>query len=145
MKKKQLEIDVTEFAQAVRTLVRRVRSAAASQEYSLTEAAVMARLENHGPTIAAALARAEGMKPQSMGTIIASLERMGVAARKPHPTDGRQVNIELTAKGAAACRTVREAKRTWLAKAIAQLDKKDRETLFEAGKIIRRLADNDRQ
>jgi DNA-binding MarR family transcriptional regulator len=68
---------------------------------------------------------------------------MGLVERKLHPTDGRQMNIELTSKGAAARKSVREAKRTWLAKAIAQLDKKERETLFEAGKMIRRLAEND--
>jgi DNA-binding MarR family transcriptional regulator len=141
--KKQLEIDVTEFAQNVSLLVRRVRAAAAPQQLSLTETAILTRLEIDGPATTAALARAEGMKPQSMGTIVASLQKMGLVERKLHPTDGRQMNIELTSKGAAARKSVREAKRTWLAKAIAQLDKKERETLFEAGKMIRRLAEND--
>jgi DNA-binding MarR family transcriptional regulator len=145
MSKKKLEIDVTEFAQAVQLLVRRVRAATASREFSLTDAAVLARLDIDGPATTADLARAEGMKPQSMGTIVAALEKMGLVGRKPHPTDGRQVNIELTAKGVAARKAVREAKRTWLAKAIAQLDKKERETLFETGRIIRRLSENDRQ
>jgi DNA-binding MarR family transcriptional regulator len=141
--KKQLEIDVTAFAQNVSLLVRRVRAAAAPQQLSLTETAILTRLEIDGPATTAALARAEGMKPQSMGTIVASLQKMGLVERKLHPTDGRQMNIELTSKGAAARKSVREAKRTWLAKAIAQLDKKERETLFEAGKMIRRLAEND--
>ena len=144
MSKKKLETDVTEFIQAVGLLVRRVRAATASREHSLTEAAVMARLEKDGSATTAGLARAEGMKPQSMGTAVAALEEMGLVERKPHPTDGRQMNIELTAKGAAARKSARDAKRTWLAKAIAQLDKKERETLFEAGTIIRRLAEGDR-
>ena len=62
------------------------------------------------------------MKPQSMGTTIAALEERGIVERKPHPTDGRQVNIELTAKGVAVRKSARDAKRTWLAQAIAQLD-----------------------
>jgi len=33
----------------------------------------------------------------------------------------------------------RDAKRTWLAQAIAQLEEDERETLFRAGEIIRRL------
>jgi DNA-binding MarR family transcriptional regulator len=41
--------------------------------------------------------------------------------RKPHPTDGRQVNIELTAKGADVRMSATDAKRTWLAQAISQL------------------------
>jgi DNA-binding MarR family transcriptional regulator len=76
-----------------------------------------------------------------MGTTIAALEEMGLVERKPHPTDGRQVNIELTAKGAAVRKRVKDAKRTWLAQAIAQLDEEERETLFKAGEIIKRLAE----
>jgi DNA-binding MarR family transcriptional regulator len=101
----------------------------------------MSRLAKDGPATTAELARAEGMKPQSMGTTIASLEEMGMVERKPHPTDGRQVNIELTAKGAAVRKSAKDARRTWLAQAIAQLDEEDRETLFKAGEIIRRLAE----
>jgi DNA-binding MarR family transcriptional regulator len=81
------------------------------------------------------------MKPQSMGTTIAALEEMGMVERKPHPTDGRQVNIQLTAKGVAVRKSTREAKRTWLAQVIAQLDESERETLFKAGEIINRLAE----
>jgi DNA-binding MarR family transcriptional regulator len=141
MPRKTLEIATIDFTQAIGLLVRRVRAAASSHELSLTEAAVMARLANHGPATTADLARAEGMKPQSMGTTIAALEEMGMVERKPHPTDGRQINIELTAKGAAVRKSVKEAKRTWLAQAITQLDEQDRETLFKAGEIIKRLAE----
>ena len=73
------------------------------------------------------------MKPQSMGATIAALEEMGLVERKPHPTDGRQVNIELTAKGAAVRKSVKDAKHTWLAQAVAQLDEQEQETLFAAG------------
>jgi len=141
MARRTLEIAVLDFIQAVGLLVRRVRAAAASHELSLTEAAVMARLAREGPATTADLARAEGMKPQSMGTTVAALAEMGMVERKPHPTDGRQVNIELTAKGAAVCKSAKDAKRTWLAQAIAQLDEQERETLFEAGEIIKRLAE----
>ena len=141
MARKTIESAVIDFIQAVGLLVRRVRAAAASHELSLTEAAVMSRLDKHGPATTADLARAEGMKPQSMGTTIAALEEMGMVARTPHPSDGRQVNIELTARGAAVRKSAKDAKRTWLAQAIAQLDDEERETLFKAGEIIKRLAE----
>ena len=80
-----------------------------------------------------------------MRPIIATLEEMGMIQRKPHATDGRQVNIALTAKGAAVQKSVGDAKRTWLAQAIAQLDEQERETLFAAGRIIKRLAESDQQ
>jgi len=132
---------VIDFIQAIGLLVRRVRAAAASQELSLTEAAVMSRLAKDGPATTADLARAESMKPQSMGATIAALEEMGMVERKPHPTDGRQVNIELTAKGEAMRKSAKDARRTWLAQAIAQLDKQEQATLFEAGEIVRRLVE----
>jgi len=99
----------------------------------------MARLARDGPATTADLARAEGMKPQSMGATIAALEEMGIVERSPHPTDGRQVNIALTAKGAAVRKSAKGARWAWLAQAIAQLDEQDRETLFAAGEIMKRL------
>ena len=88
---------------------------------------------------AAELARAASIKPQSMGAAIATLAEMGLLERKAHPTDGRQINIELTAKGTEMRKNARDARRTWLAQAIAKLDKQDQETLFAAGEIIKRL------
>jgi DNA-binding MarR family transcriptional regulator len=82
------------------------------------------------------------MKPQSMGTIIAALEERGLVERKPHPTDGRQLIIELTAKGAAVRKSVREAKQTWLTQAIARLDREEQATLSAAAEIIRRLVES---
>ncbi len=94
MPRKSLETSVNEFSQALGILVRRMRAAAASHELSWSETGVMWRLATDGPATTAELARAEGMKPQSMGTTIAALEEMGMVGRRPHPTDGRQVNIE---------------------------------------------------
>jgi DNA-binding MarR family transcriptional regulator len=141
MPRKNLEAGVSDLIQAVGLLVRRVRAAAASHELSLTESAVMARLAKEGPSTTADLARAEGMKPQSMGTTIAALEEMAMVERKPHPTDGRQVYIQLTAKGVAVRKSAKDAKLGWLGRAVGQLDKKEQATLFAAGEIIKRLAE----
>ena len=139
------EIAVLDFIQAIGLLVRRVRAAAASHGLSMTEALVMARLAREGPATTADLARAESMKPQSMGATIAALEEMGMVERTPHPTDGRQVNIALTAKGATVRKSTKEAKRMWLAQAMAALEEEERETLFRAGEIIKRLVESDQQ
>ena len=141
MARKTLEASVIELTQAIGMLVRRIRAASASHELSLTEASVMARLDREGPATTAELARAERMKPQSMGTTIAALEEMGMVERKPHPTDGRQMNIALTAKGLAIRNSSKDARRTWLAQVIEQLTEEERETLFKAGEIIKRLAE----
>jgi DNA-binding MarR family transcriptional regulator len=122
MPRKTMETAVGDLSHAIGLLVRRVRAAAPSGELSWTETAVLNRLAQDGPATTADLARAQGMRPQSMRTIVASLEELGMVARKPHPTDGRQVNLELTARGAAAQKSASDA----------------------AGRIIRRLVENDR-
>ena len=142
MPRKTLDTAVADFGQAIGLLVRRARSASASEDLSWTQAAVMSRLARDGPATTADLARAESVKPQSMRTAIAELEQLGIVERKPHPTDGRQVNLELTAKGAALRKTTKDAKLTWLMNAIAQLTEEERETLFAAGEIIKRLAES---
>lgn len=140
MPRKTIESAVLDFTQAIGLLVRRVRAASASHEFSLTESAVIARLGKEGPATIADLARSESVRPQSMGATVAALEQRGVVERKAHPTDGRQLNIVLTAKGSAVRKRAAEAKRTWLSAAISQLDEEERHILFRAGEIVRRLA-----
>jgi DNA-binding MarR family transcriptional regulator len=129
---KKLDDAVLDLTQAIGLLVRRVRAAADSDELSLTESMVIARLAKDGPATTADLARAEGMKPQSMGTAVAALEEMGAVERKPHPTDGRQVNIARTTNGAVLRKSAKDAKLAWLVQVIAQLDEEEQQTLFAA-------------
>ena len=142
MPRKNDDTAVGDFLHSIGLLVRRLRAVSASHELSWTEASVMKRLDKEGPATTADLARAEAIKPQSMGATVASLEEMGFVERRPHPTDGRQVHIVLTAKGAAVRKSAREARWTWLAQAIAHLDPKERETLFAAGEIMKRLVES---
>lgn len=140
MTQQPLDSSVREFGQALRQLVRRIRAAGASHELSWTQVVVIGRLFKEGPATIADLARDEGMKPQSMRTLIAGLESMGFVERQPHPTDGRSVHIALTQKGVAIRTSARDARRTWLAHAIAQLDAEEQDTLFAATEIIKRLS-----
>jgi len=106
---------------------------------------VLKRLAKEGPATTADLARAQGMRPQSMRTIVAALEKIGMIERTPHPTDGRQVNLSLTTKGIAVQKSANAAKQTWIVQAIAKLDKQEQETLFAAGEIIRRFVEINQQ
>jgi DNA-binding MarR family transcriptional regulator len=134
---------VTELTVALTLLWRRLRLVAASEwgELSLSHMSVISRLGKEGPLTTAELARAESMKPQSMGAVVATVEELGLVARRAHPTDGRQQHLVLTAKGTAALKSARDAKRTWLAQAIATLDKHDQAALFAAGDILKRLVE----
>jgi DNA-binding MarR family transcriptional regulator len=137
----QLNVAVSELALTFGHLLRRMRVTNVSHDLSLTEHAVISRLAKDGPATISDLARAESVKPQSMGALIARMEKICLVERRPHPTDRRQVNILLTEKGTALREQIRAAKRTWLAEAIAKLGDEEQETLFKAGAIIRSMVE----
>ena len=137
-----LERAVTELMQATAQLVRRVRTESNPEELGWSQLSIMARLEKDGPATTADLARADAMKPQSMGAILALLERDGLVKRQPHPTDGRQILFALTSKGLAARRQHAKSKREWCLAAMAQLTPSEQQTLIAASALIRRLADS---
>jgi len=132
-------IDIVDFTQTIGKLIRRIRSTVAEHELSMSESSVLARLDREGPATTADLARAENMRPQSMRTTLAVLEERGFIGRKAHPTDGRQVLIELTGQGLEVRRKMMETKRLWLAQAIEQLDEVDQQTLKAGIDIMKRL------
>jgi len=137
-----LETAVSELTLAIGQLVRRLRAEANPGELSWSQAATLARLEKRGPLTTADLARAESVKPQSMGTTLADLEEQGLVERRPHPTDGRQVLFALTAAGIEARRKRRIAKQEWLLAKMTTLDPAERKTLIAATALIKRLGES---
>jgi len=97
-----------ELSGALGRLVRRLRADAAGQGLSLPHASLLKRLEREGPATPAALARAELIRPQSLLTTVNALQEQGLVERTPHPTDGRQVLVELTDRGREQLRQRRE-------------------------------------
>lgn len=130
-----------DLTMAVGRLLRRLRAEANPSELNLSQMGALARLEQGGPMTTADLARAELMKPQSMGAILASLEQEGLIERQPHPTDRRQVYFALTEAGAAVRTRHRAAKRDWLARALTELDPDARRTLAAAIPIIQQVGE----
>jgi len=137
--RKSLEVAVTELLSVTGQLTRRLRAISNTRELTWSQVAIMARLEEAGPLTTADLARAESVKPQSMGGTLAAMEEEGLVERQPHPTDGRQILYALTDEGREARREVRLAKREWLLAAIAQLSRGEQKTLLAAVDIIRRF------
>jgi DNA-binding MarR family transcriptional regulator len=137
--RKNLEVAVTELLSVTGQLTRRLRAVSNTRELTWSQVAIMARLEEAGPLTTADLARAESVKPQSMGGTLAAMEEEGLVERQPHPTDGRQILYALTDEGLEAKRKVSLAKREWLLAAIAQLSLAEQKTLLAAVDIIRRF------
>jgi DNA-binding MarR family transcriptional regulator len=136
-----LETAVAELSLAIGQLLRRVRAESNPDGLTWSQTVALSRLEQAGPLTTADLARAESVKPQSMGATLAELEREGLVERHPHATDGRQVLFALTADGIEARRKRGAAKQKWLLAAMAQLDPAEQETLVSAAALIKRLSE----
>ncbi|PMW07533.1 MarR family transcriptional regulator, partial [Pseudomonas sp. GW456-11-11-14-TSB2] len=71
-------------------LKRRLREQGGVGDLTPSQIAVLLRLEKDGPATTSELARAEAMRPQSMGTVIVALESAGLVHGAPDPHDGRK-------------------------------------------------------
>ncbi|WP_354292693.1 MarR family winged helix-turn-helix transcriptional regulator [Paramixta manurensis] len=140
-KTKELEAAVTDLLLVTGQLTRRLRAVSNTRELTWSQVAIMARLDEVGAMTTADLARAEAVKPQSMGGTLAAMEEEGLVERRAHPNDGRQVLFALTAMGREARQQVSLAKREWLMAAMSKLSTTERETLIAAVDLIRRLED----
>lgn len=123
-------------------LLRRLRAVSNTRELTWSQVAIMARLEEGGPMTTADLARAEAVKPQSMGVTLAAMEAEGLIERYAHPDDGRQMLVALTDDGRETRRKVRLAKHDWLMSAVANFTPAERKTLVSAVDLIRRLGNS---
>jgi DNA-binding MarR family transcriptional regulator len=131
-----------ELRMVLARLLRRLREQAAGSDLTRSQSAVLGRLERDGASTATALARAEGIRPQSMGAIIAALDAAGLVAGSPDPKDGRKTILELTEQAREEFRTGRLAKEDWLTQAIGgRLDAAEQQRLAEAVELLRRIAD----
>jgi DNA-binding MarR family transcriptional regulator len=123
-------------------LARRLREQADAGDLTSSQKSVLLRLERDGPATGSALARAEAMRPQSMGAIIAALETAGYVAGAPDPSDGRQTVISLTDHFRDWVGAARAARRDWLLRAVqARLTAQEQHQLAGAVELLKRLLD----
>jgi DNA-binding MarR family transcriptional regulator len=111
-------------------------------DYSWSQTSTVLRLERDGPATVSALARAEGVRPQSMGATVATLEASGLVSGSPDPADRRQTILSLTDACRKLIRAKRAAKEDWLLHAIhTQLSPEEQGKLAVALELLKRLAD----
>ncbi|MFT9359356.1 MarR family winged helix-turn-helix transcriptional regulator [Acetobacter okinawensis] len=112
------------LARDIRSLVgklkRRLREQAQVGDLTPSQASALLRLEKEGPNTVSGLARAEGMRPQSMATVVAALEAGGFVVGEPDPTDGRRTLLSLTAACHKWIGEGRAARQDWLARRLEE-------------------------
>jgi DNA-binding MarR family transcriptional regulator len=124
-------------------LNRRLREQAGTQDLSSSQKSVLIRLERDGPQTVTSLAKAEGVRPQSMGATIAMLQGAALVSGTPDPADKRQTILSLT----PACREwmakARAARQDWLFGAIrSKLEADEVQQLANGVELLKRLVDS---
>ena len=129
-----------ELRLAVMRFSRRLRNQRVDTSVTLTHLAALSTLKRHGPMSPGELATHERVQPPSMTRVVVALEGKGLVTRTPHPTDGRQVVIELTPAAHELLDAEARAREAWLSGRLAQLSPGERQVLEDAATIMDKLA-----
>ena len=135
------------IAQELRSVVskikRRMRDQSDAGDLTPTQTSVIVRLEKDGPMTTSSLARAEVMRPQSMGSVIAALEAAGLISGTADPEDGRQTILSVTERCRTWIEEGRAARQDWLSRTIeARLSRDEQAHLLSATALLQRLIDD---
>ena len=123
-------------------LRRRLQEHSQLGDLTPAQSAVLLRLWREGPATVTALARAEGVRPQSMGATVAALEAAGLVTGAPDPADGRQTILSMTEGCKERIRVGQAAKEDFLARIIAtRFTAAELPELGRAVRLLARLAD----
>jgi DNA-binding MarR family transcriptional regulator len=124
-------------------LQRKLREQAGQNDLRPSQVSVLLRLEKDGPAAVSSLARAEGMRPQSMSAIITSLLEAELVSGSPDPNDGRQTLMSLSRKCQKLLKEGRAAKQDWLTTTIQKkLSSQEQEKLAVAVDLLARLVED---
>jgi DNA-binding MarR family transcriptional regulator len=135
------------LAAELRTIVgrlkRRLREHGSRDDLTPSQASVILRLESEGSATVSNLARAEGMRPQSMAAVIGPLQAAGLLRSAPDPNDGRQTLLSLSKTCQKRIQEGRAARQDWLTRTIqAKLSAQEQEKLAAAVALLARLAED---
>jgi DNA-binding MarR family transcriptional regulator len=131
-----------EMRTVFRKLKLRYREHGGGNDLTPSQASVLLRLEKDGSATVSSLARAEGMRPQSMSAVVAPLQKSGLVRGAPDPSDGRQTLMSLTPKCLKWLQEGRAARQDWLVTKISQkLTVHEQEKLQSALALLSRLVD----
>jgi DNA-binding MarR family transcriptional regulator len=140
-------IDASTLAADLRSVIgklkRRLREQTNSWDLTPSQVGVLLRLESGGSATVSGLARAEGMRPQSMSALVATLEAAGLLTAAPDPTDKRQSLLSLSQTYRTRVRADRAARQDRLARVLeAHLSSRERAQLAAAVELLKRLAED---
>ena len=139
-------VRTADLVQALRSFIRnfkrRLRAQSHAGELSWSQFGMLSRLERDGPSTVTALAKAEGVRPQSMGATIRDFEAAGHVTGTPDPQDGRQTLWSVTPKARALVLAARAARQDWLLAAIQKnYSQQEQDDIARAVKLLERIVE----
>jgi DNA-binding MarR family transcriptional regulator len=124
-------------------LKRRLREQGGRGDLTPSQISVLLRLEKDGAATVSGLARAEGMRPQSMSSIVTSLQDAGLVSGIPDPNDGRKTLMSLSKKCEKLLQEGRAARQDWLTTTILQkLSAQEKQQLSTTIELLSRLTED---
>ena len=124
-------------------LRRRLREESNVGDFTPSQMQVLARLEREGPATVTSLARAQGMRPQSMGETLAALKAAGFVSGAPDPNDGRQTVLSITPAFRRKIKASRAAREDWLLRTIqSRFSAAEQKQLAIGVDLLKRLIDS---
>jgi DNA-binding MarR family transcriptional regulator len=121
-------------------LARRLRAERPDDALTLNQLSAMSTLSNYGRMPLGELASHEKVQPPSMTRTVACLEDGGFVRRVAHPSDRRQVLVELTEEGQSRVSEDRKRRDAWLSMRLRDLTKEERDALRAAAPVLQKLA-----
>lgn len=138
----QAQATARELRALVGKLKRLLREKVGIEGLTLSQIAVLIHLDRQGTATVSELARAENVRPQSMGTTVADLQTLGLVDGAPDPDDGRRILLSLTRLAREKIRANRTAREDWLFQAIRdRFDASEQDALARGVELLKRLAE----
>lgn len=123
-------------------LRRRLREQATAGDFTPSQISVLLYLERETTATVTDLAQAEGVRTQSMGATVATLQSAGMVEGQPDPKDGRKTLLSLTPTCRAKLLEGRAVRRHWLVRAMSsQLSETEQIELAAAVALLKRLVE----
>jgi len=128
---------------AVTRVNRRMRQTRPVGDLTHSQISALQSLDLGGALTPRELAEAERVQPPTLTRIVSRLEELGLVARTPHPSDGRQVILALSPAGRELLEGYRRTRDEWLAQRLLELSAEERDTVARAAEILSRIARKD--
>lgn len=125
--------------QASRVLMRRFEQRLRPLDFGMAYLPVALALEEEGALLQKDLAERAHVEQPTMAALLARMERDGLVAREPHPTDKRASQIRLTTKAKSRLPLAKEVLWNVAETVTIGFSEKERETFL---KLLRRAVQN---